>query len=268
MLSIIVEWIQEHNGRLPDGNSTNKEEKHYYSVLRKIQKKYIKYIDGFEEFADIEEEREIIEEILEMGYEIDLWDIELPPIERKKGEKGELNPFTVTGILRDLVEFEEKIDGIKRETAIARFVRVCEALNKQKFKLDEFKFSRIIVLNGKKRQVGKTLEDVQKEYPDIDIDKVLEETGVELSYSLGNAKTIAGNAIRGIGSPITKEEKKRLIELGVIKTRVSSQELGQATFMVGEHTIETLDKATEALADAVRETNKKKGGQDQTDGTN
>ena len=38
LLSIIVEWIQEHNGRLPDGNSTDKEEKHYYSVLRKIQK--------------------------------------------------------------------------------------------------------------------------------------------------------------------------------------------------------------------------------------
>ena len=38
--------------------------------------------------------------------------------------------------------------------------------------------------------------------------------------------------------------------------------------MIGEKDIEIVDEATEALADAVRETNKKKGGQDQTDGTN
>ena len=213
-LTIVKEWIEHHNGMLPDRNSSNKQEQHYYAILRRIQNKYIKYLNGFDNFEDLnDEQKEEIQQIIDLATEIDLWNIDLPPILKIRDGKDNINPFEISGILRDYVEMQEEINGIKKESAMSTFVQVCESLSNQGFDFRKFLFSKTI----EKRSVGKTLEDVQQEYSNIDIDKVLEEARVSLDYSIGGAKHQAVKSIQGNGTcPITEKEKKKLIQLGVI----------------------------------------------------
>ena len=100
-----------------------------------------------------------------------------------------------------------------KESAISEFVRVCEALARQGFDFGNFNYTKIV--NGK--SVKKTLEDIREECPNIDITKVIEETGVESNYSFGAKKGGAILAVQGKGTyAITEEEKQKLVALGVI----------------------------------------------------
>ena len=74
-----------HDGMLPDRSSSNKQEQHYYAILRRIQNKYSKYLDGFDDFEDLtEDDKSSIKEIINLAIEIDLWNIDLPPIPKTK----------------------------------------------------------------------------------------------------------------------------------------------------------------------------------------
>ena len=111
---------------------------------------------------------------------------------------------------------------------MSKFVRVCEALAKQEFDLKNFKYSKKIKENGKKKQVYKTLEDIGKEYPNIDIIKIKEETGVESNYSVGGKIKMAKREIQGNGmSPITEEEKLKLKELGVVSLETKESAISE-----------------------------------------
>ena len=111
----------------------------------------------------------------------------------------------------------------KEESAMSEFVRVCEALSRQGVDLKKFQYSKMITEEGKKRQLKKTLADVQEEYPNIDIIKVLKETGVSLDYSIGRQQKGAVQATQGKGTyTITEEEKQELIELGVVSLEKES----------------------------------------------
>ena len=113
-LIIVIEWIDEHDGMIPNRESSNKQEQHYYAVLRKMQSKYSKYLDGFEKYPELnDEEKEKIQEIIELASEIDLWDMDLPPILKTRGSKEEFNPFIIEGMLKDFVELEEEVDNIE-----------------------------------------------------------------------------------------------------------------------------------------------------------
>ena len=105
----------------------------------------------------------------------------------------------------------------KKESEMSKFVRVCEALARQGFDFKSFIYSKTITEDGKKKKVNKTLADVQEECPNVDIIKVLEETGVELNYKFSLQKNKTGQAVQGKGTtPITEEEKQKLDALGVI----------------------------------------------------
>ena len=54
------------------------------------------------------DEQAWIEEIIELGTEIDLWDMELPPIPKTKGSKEEFSPFEIEGVLKDLENYAER----------------------------------------------------------------------------------------------------------------------------------------------------------------
>ena len=96
---------------------------------------------------------------------------------------------------------------------MSEFVRVCEALARQGFDFKNFKGSKTI----NKKTILKTLADIHEEFPSIDIIKVLEETGVELNYKFSLQKNKTGQAVQGKGTtPITEEEKQKLVALGVI----------------------------------------------------
>ena len=130
-LTIVTEWIEEHNGILPNRNSTNKQELHYYAVLRRIQNKYNKYLDGFENFEDLTEENiSRIRNIIDKATEIDLWDLELPPLPKNK-RNIEMNSFEISGILSDYVRLTNDIEGIEEKTVYERVVEYLETHNGQ-----------------------------------------------------------------------------------------------------------------------------------------
>ena len=119
MLNLIINWSANHSGRLPDINSTDKEETGYANLLKEIQGKYKKYLEnGFDEDELEQKQIEEIEEIIRLGGQIDLWRIELPDrIARGKGthERGftdkNVGPFELTGLLKDFVELEDEVEN-------------------------------------------------------------------------------------------------------------------------------------------------------------
>ena len=134
MLNLIVDWTERHNGTLPDINSSDKEESGYASVLKEIQNKYKGYLenefDGFNE-KQIEEVREIVR----LGSQIDLWQIELPNRIAKDGgtqvrgfTDKNTGPFELTGLLKDFVELGEKTDIINNKNAVERFIEKLEKM--------------------------------------------------------------------------------------------------------------------------------------------
>ena len=221
-LIIITDWINEHDGMLPNRDSSNKQEQHYYTVLRKIQSKYSKYLDGFDEYPQLDdEEKNRIQEIINLASEIDLWNIDFPPITKTRESKYEFNPFEVEGVLRDYIELDNEINEREKESAMATFVKVCEALNKQGVELNEITYSR--QENGK--QIYKTLADIKEECH-IDMDKVMEEAGVTLDYPFGRKRVYATILLKEASKGMRDEETikllERLMELGVISLKKES----------------------------------------------
>ena len=150
-LTIVIEWINEHDGMIPNRESSNKQEQHYYAVLRRIQAKYSKYLDGFDKFSELDdEEKHRIQEIIDLASEIDLWNIDLPPIPKIRGNKEVFAPFTLEGVLRDYVEIQEEVNSIPRNRIIAQFINVCTELSKQNFDFEGFIYTKTIECNGKK----------------------------------------------------------------------------------------------------------------------
>ena len=147
-LTIVIEWINEHDGMIPDRNSSNKQEQHFYAILRRIQEKYSKFLDGFENFEDLTDEEKLeIEEIIELATEIDLWDMDLPPIPKTRGSKEEFDPFTIEGILKDFVELEDKIDEEYNKSAVAKTIEVAKVLKENGIDLSKIKLTK--TNNGK-----------------------------------------------------------------------------------------------------------------------
>ena len=189
-LTIVTEWINEHDGMLPDRSSSNKQEQHYYAVLRRIQNKYSKYLDGFDNFEDLtEEDKSRIQEIIDLTTEIDLWNIDLPPIPKSRGHKDKFNPFAIEGVLRDFVEFEDEINNIERKTVYEEVIEFLETHNgkimKSIFKENGKQFKRGDMTEEQKEEVnlysrwkrsnenkileeyaGKPIEKVPEEYRD------------------------------------------------------------------------------------------------------
>ena len=167
-LTIVIEWINEHDGMIPNKESSNKQEQHYYAVLRSVQSKYGKYLDGFEKYPELDdEERNRIQEIIDLASEIDLWNIDLPQIPKTRGSKDEFNPFTVEGILKDFVEFEDKINKVNQLTPfeeVMKFARENGRLPKDRKERTLYK--KWLKTEEKKKvdkYVGKKLEEIPEE---------------------------------------------------------------------------------------------------------
>ena len=178
-LTIVVDWINEHNGMIPDRNSSNKQEQHYYAVLRRIQSKYSKYLEGFDNFNDLTEEDKIrIEEIIDLATEIDLWNINLPPISKSKGSKEEFDPFSIEGVLKDFVELEDEVDefiprgqSLKNALEIENWCRV----NYGEKEIWERKLPSSIATDKEEKRLGKALANLRtrtKQYEGKEIEEI------------------------------------------------------------------------------------------------
>ena len=118
-LKIIIAWITNNGGKLPDKNSNILEEKNYGLKLDVILYRYIKYFNDQEELDSIKNKK-VIEEILRLGSKIDLWNIKIDEATRqrkvKESERDEekfLQGFLqVESSVRDFVDSKEEIDEL------------------------------------------------------------------------------------------------------------------------------------------------------------
>ena len=193
-LTILVEWINNHGGILPNKDSTNRQEQHYYSILSRIQKKYSKYLDGFDDIEKLtDEDKSIIEEIIGLASQIDLWSINLPVISKKYENKKEMNPFEITGILRDFVEIQNEVDIIKNKTVLAEFIEIAKKLTMGGIEVGKLPQSRVVNENGKKRRVKNTVQNLveQGEIPK----EILSKLGLDGDYKIGHYIHMAKRSI-------------------------------------------------------------------------
>ncbi len=113
----------------------------------------------------------------------------------------------------NVIKLEEK------ETAMAKLVKVCQVLSEQGFKFNDFEPSKKI----NQKTYFKTLQDIVEKYPNINLEEVIEKTGVDINYKIGQSIRVAKQVANGtIKMKITEEEKKILVDLGVIKLEKES----------------------------------------------
>ena len=120
-LNNVINWI-EINNIIPDIDSNNEVEVINAKILRRIQRTYIKYIKDDSLLEDIKlESKVLIEEIINKGVEIDLWNINISKSDSNKGldeddekdddkEESLFNLFKVNPILRDFVDIVNEVD--------------------------------------------------------------------------------------------------------------------------------------------------------------
>ncbi len=118
-LKTIIDWITDNGGKLPNKNSSILEEKNYGLKLDVILYRYIKYFNNPEDLNNVKYKR-IIEEILRLGSQIDLWNIKIdePTRQRKVKESEETEEKFLQGFLQvesyvhDFVDLKKEIDEL------------------------------------------------------------------------------------------------------------------------------------------------------------
>ena len=118
-LKIIMAWITANGDKLPDKNSSILEEKNYALKLNVILYRYIKYFNNPEELNNVKY-KQIIEEILRLGSQIDLWNIKIDEVTRqrkvKESEETEekfLQGFLqVESLVRDFVNLKDEMSEL------------------------------------------------------------------------------------------------------------------------------------------------------------
>ena len=118
-LKTIIDWINDNGGKLPNKNSNILEEKNYALKLNVILYRYIKYFNNPEELDNIKTKK-VIEEILRLGSEIDLWNIKIDEVtrQRKVKEAEEKEEKFLQGFLQvessvsDFVNLEHEINEL------------------------------------------------------------------------------------------------------------------------------------------------------------
>ena len=184
-LKIIITWINDNGGKLPNKNSNILEEKNYGLKLDVILYRYIKYFNNSEELNSVKNKK-VIEEILRLGSQIDLWNIKIDEVtrQRKVKESEETEEKFLQGFLqvessvRDFVDLKEEIDELASpESTFDKIFNYLSILKKQGVDInnisynDKFKAVKnddnctlLIIKPKTKEENGKTVIINEKEY--------------------------------------------------------------------------------------------------------
>ena len=191
-------WIKEHE-RMPDINSPQLDEARKAIILKKIQEKYEKYLDGIKnENLSVTEKRKI-EKILEIAkilnlFEIDFGERIVPPGEK---ELSRVNAFEIKGDVKKFLElFKKSKEEIKKERGnvkisdslrIRTAMSVFQMLNEYGVEISDdilTNLYRKINNNNKLSQESAKenvtlLELIDNSFSDLTRKKVIEELGMD-----------------------------------------------------------------------------------------
>ena len=141
----IKEWINYHNGKIPDINSEDQTESNYAKVLKQIKEEYIKYLDQKTKELLYPQKQIEVKKILKLGQDINLWTHNFQEkITREKSKERakdhQIGLFSILGKVEDYVKIESLI-SLSTEDKVAEYI---EMLNKgyvPKYKDSETEFS-------------------------------------------------------------------------------------------------------------------------------
>ena len=210
ILKETVSWIHNSQDRIPDKNNQN--EKVYYNILSYIYFDYIDYLSD----ASLLNKQDItnvilIKEILKVGSEIDLWNMEFEKREkRNKSEKSNtlLDTFGIIGIERDFYDIMMEVTNNNRNTFDKLFNFHYSLLLKLKEQghptnlssIDKIRTNNdgtlsIIKIVSQRTKEGKQILVNKEEYQDVNLIKT-------------------GNWFYNNQNKFTKEQKQKLREVG------------------------------------------------------
>ena len=249
MLNLILDWTERHDGTLPNINSTDREESNYAIMLKAIQEKYKQYLEG--EYDKLNEKQiGEVQEIIRIGSQIDLWQIDLPNLavtnrithEKEFTSKPE-GSFTLTEVLTDFAELEKKVDEIENVTRVEKFINTLVQLQEIGVDVSKLIETDTIETLAKKSEISK---------------EKLEEIGLNPTQKIGIQKSNIAQVYRGnvAGRKPTKEQIEKLASMGVslekqerdilqefIDTLAKLQKIGvDVSKITKKDTIETLAK--------------------------
>ena len=159
----------------------------------------------------------------------------------KMPTKEEINKFAELGV----IDVNEILNG--KENIL---LKVCDALVNKGFSFKGFKKSKTIKENGKEARRSTTIRDIIEENPELNLEEVLEEIGIDENYTIGRSILNLEGTIRGThrGKMPTKEEINKFAELGVIDIKKLLKEKEKKLLNVQENELEELLRLCDALA--------------------
>ena len=259
LLTIVVDWVKSHGGNLPQVTSTSDQEKRYSATLYRIQQKYIKYRNGFEDEEIAEEDRKNIEAIITKGEEIELWDRELEKITKEESDKIlDVDSFEVKGHLHDLYELEKEVEGLPKRNTIDEFIEKMEKLQGIGVDVSKIAWNDTILTLAQK-----TFENQDEE----ELIEMIKGEGLETEDKIGSKLNHMRKSYRKAKegkkteqTPPTEEQVKRMQEIGIILEikKITGQDIGQASYTAN---VQECDDAQADLNRLVQEQQTKEGGQ-------
>lgn len=182
-LYLIREWINKHF-RYPDINSYAIDEARKAITLKRIQKKYFKYLDNPVYNANLTDtEIYEIEEIVRVGISIDLWDIEIPErtIDPKERDIEQTATFKLKGEQKDFVNlFRQASKIVSDNSKKSRQLRLIDILN-----ILDVMAEYDVDINNKTVPMECILQNIYDNIPDDILKLIKEDITADVRYELG-----------------------------------------------------------------------------------
>ena len=183
-LYLIKDWISKHF-RYPDINSESIEEARKAITLKRIQTKYFKYLDNpsfSSNLTDIEIYE--IEEIINVGLSIDLWNIEIPErtIDPKERDIQQFSTFKLKGEQKEFVELFREASKMNSNTSSkSKQLRLIDTLN-----ILDVLAEYDVDINNKSVPMGCILQNVYSNISEDILKLIKEEISLDIGYEIGN----------------------------------------------------------------------------------
>lgn len=184
-IKYISNWIK-HTNRIPDINSSNKEELELAISLREIQFKYSKFTDDEKLESQTVKRKRIINQIIQVGSEFDLWNYEFSidsnssEITNEKSHKDLLSKLGVNGILRNFYDLYKNVNKINNIDINSILKEINGYLRSQTTKITNYKkiTDRLKTTGG---QIGNYLHSHKKEIKEME---KLDEANKKMSFKI------------------------------------------------------------------------------------
>ena len=248
-IKYISNWIK-HTNRIPDINSSNKEELELAISLREIQFKYSKFTDDEKLESQTVKRKRIINQIIQVGSEFDLWNYEFSidsnssEITNEKSHKDLLSKLGINGILRNFYDLYKNVNKINNIDINSILKEINGYLRSQTTKITNYKkiTDRLKTTGG---QIGNYLHSHKKEI-------------IELSEKNNDAKKICNyfcwlktieDALKEINEYL-QNQKEKIKNYRTIKDelKTTGSQIGNYLIVHKKEIIELSDKNAYAQA--------------------